>query len=506
MITPVTLAAFILGCSLDSLHTARPLKAFVSGSSSVGSATLHAKQSRQRLKVLDSIPLGANQVRYVVNWTAEGRSKDTRYDLIFGKGQRGDHARKFRNVRPVRRTDGTLSHNLTIDAELLDYEFGNTIQLIQRNKRGKGGRTSQKYFLYPAPPPAPNRSSAFKVYPVYFIGSDETGLIDPIYSEKLKTAFELIDEFYVRELSKHGHAGRSLQFVRDATGRPAITLVVGNRKASEYKAIGQDVWATILEELEAKGIYASKDRLVAVVSRFGPWVGLGGIMGENFDKGGFGFVGDIVPLMSTARADLITTLCDRTVISIDGAQDNERGVIAGTWLGGLAHELGHAMASSHTHSYTEIMGLGNYNFVYAFTQHCRPESAPNAAHIGPDLAKLFAANPFLNSALLPADDDFPELVLKAPKTVSQSGPITFEYVVSDKTTQPTLLWYNYRGVTRQFIDLRNHGSIVSGKITLQIPSDEPIVPGQNEQMDISVIDQAFNHNIRNQSFIVRVGK
>lgn len=188
---------------------------------------------------------------------------------------------------------------------------------------------------------------------VYFLGNDNEPSVD--YERRLSEIMLFVQQFYAKEMTRNGYAGRSFGMERLENGNVKLHVVRGKHSHREY------VYGTghgkcledIHEWAKANPGSLKSDHILVIMPTFQDE------HNNDMSPGGVPFYG-----------------LGRNCFALDYAnfdlrhlgQDTREGHLLTKWLGGLAHELGHGLNLPHNEGTvsekaalgTPLMGAGNY--------------------------------------------------------------------------------------------------------------------------------------------------
>lgn len=200
------------------------------------------------------------------------------------------------------------------------------------------------------------KKTAQQLNVVYFLGSDTEPV--PDYERRLSELLLYLQQFYGREMQRHGYGARSFGLDIKSPGRVNIIEYKAKNPAAHYPYENGGGWkaAQELEEFFKANPDRKKSQHTLVIMP--TW---------NDEKNGPDNPGG-VPFYGM----------DRNCFALDYpafdikhlGQKTREGQLLTKWYGGLAHELGHGLNLPHNHQTasdgkkygTALMGAGNYTF------------------------------------------------------------------------------------------------------------------------------------------------
>ena len=200
------------------------------------------------------------------------------------------------------------------------------------------------------------KKTAQQLNVVYFLGSDTEPV--PDYERRLSELLLYLQQFYGREMQRHGYGARSFGLDIKSPGRVNIIEYKAKNPAahSPYENGGGWKAAQELEEFFKANPDRKKSQHTLVIMP--TW---------NDEKNGPDNPGG-VPFYGMGRNCFAL---DYPAFDIKHlGQKTREGQLLTKWYGGLAHELGHGLNLPHNHQTasdgkkygTALMGAGNYTF------------------------------------------------------------------------------------------------------------------------------------------------
>ncbi|TVP99966.1 MAG: glycosyl hydrolase [Planctomycetaceae bacterium] len=206
-----------------------------------------------------------------------------------------------------------------------------------------------------------------EVVVVYFTPRDREPAANHV--ERMRRIVDATDQFYTQELERHGFPGRRLNVHRDEAGLVAVIDVVGKDADKDYdKPDGQKIRREVVPVLRAKGIdpeasvillfcnLMDYDPVASTISHHSPYYGGGTHLS------GTAWQCDS-EILDPLRLTDLTPLRDGQYGRITIGRHNS------IFLGGVIHELGHALSLPHCRERpdeavrgTALMGSGNQTY------------------------------------------------------------------------------------------------------------------------------------------------
>lgn len=193
----------------------------------------------------------------------------------------------------------------------------------------------------------------------------------PDHGARLQRIMEDIRDFYAGEMERHGFGRRTIRLAYDTGGKLIVHKVTGSGRHEDYgKPDGQTIREECLPVLRAAGIDADRETIL-IFTNLVEWDSdtLTFTHKSPYYAGGGHRSGTAWQLDS---AELDTVNLDKTSPMIE---DGEYGHISlgrhnSIFIGGIAHELGHALGLPHCRARagedpegrTALMGLGNRTY------------------------------------------------------------------------------------------------------------------------------------------------
>ncbi|MEJ6643856.1 MAG: NPCBM/NEW2 domain-containing protein [Akkermansiaceae bacterium] len=190
------------------------------------------------------------------------------------------------------------------------------------------------------------------------------------YEERVPRIMEHIRDFYAREMDRHGFGPRTINLPYDERGKMVIHLSIGKHPTKHYEMeSGQEVRKDCLETLKAAGIDGERETIV-MFCNLATWdeKALKFTHKSPYYAGGNHQRGNAWQLDSP---ELDTTnLAAKTPMIHDGQYGEiSLGKHNSIFIGGVAHELGHALGLPHCRETVEesvrgnaLMGSGNRSY------------------------------------------------------------------------------------------------------------------------------------------------
>lgn len=200
------------------------------------------------------------------------------------------------------------------------------------------------------------KKTAQQLNVVYFLGSDTEPV--PDYERRLSELLLYLQQFYGREMQRHGYGARSFGLDIKSLGRVNIIEYKAKNPAAHYPYENGGGWkaAQELDEFFKANPDRKKSQHTLVIMP--TW---------NDEKNGPDNPGG-VPFYGMGRNCFAL---DYPAFDIKHlGQKTREGQLLTKWYGGLAHELGHGLNLPHNHQTasdgkkygTALMGAGNYTF------------------------------------------------------------------------------------------------------------------------------------------------
>lgn len=189
---------------------------------------------------------------------------------------------------------------------------------------------------------------------VYFVGQG----VEPVsgYRERLGALLRWVQAFYAREMAYNGFGPRTFGLAEEAGGMVEIQLLRG-RKAHNAYGCGSDAAETVWAEVQAYlAAHPEKCRSAHTL-----------VVMPTLTEGAFSHARPGgVPFCGYGRGCFVLDYAQFDLRHLGERSDEGRALTK--WLGGLAHELGHAMNLPHNDAPagdfdrrgTPLMGTGNY--------------------------------------------------------------------------------------------------------------------------------------------------
>lgn len=200
------------------------------------------------------------------------------------------------------------------------------------------------------------KKTAQQLNVVYFLGSDTEPV--PDYERRLSELLLYLQQFYGREMQRHGYGARSFGLDIKSPGRVNIIEYKAKNPAAHYPYENGGGWkaAQELDEFFKANPDRKKSQHTLVIMP--TW---------NDEKNGPDNPGG-VPFYGMGRNCFALDYPTFDIKHL--GQKTREGQLLTKWYGGLAHELGHGLNLPHNHQTasdgkkygTALMGAGNYTF------------------------------------------------------------------------------------------------------------------------------------------------
>ena len=209
---------------------------------------------------------------------------------------------------------------------------------------------------------------ARKLHIVYWTPADREPAAD--YTQRLTRVLKHIQDFYADQMEANGFGRRTIGLDLDAEGLLRIHLVKGQGKTSEYgRPSGAKIRQECLPVLRAAGIRADRETIV-IFCNLGFWDERTRRMRHRspYYAGGNNVSGTAwqldEPILDTLRLTDSKPMFDGEYGRISMGRHNT------IFIGGVAHELGHALSLPHNRERgdqrvafgTALMGSGNRTY------------------------------------------------------------------------------------------------------------------------------------------------
>jgi hypothetical protein len=216
-------------------------------------------------------------------------------------------------------------------------------------------------------------NAALKLQLVYFTPSDREP--EPRYRERLDAIMEDIRVFYRDGMEQAGFGPRTFDLARDAGGKLVIHLVKGKHPERDYqKRDAEKVLTDCRPVLKAAGLsfehetvlvfcnLANWDPTKRVFSHHSPYYGMS-VGGPADERRGLCFA------LDSEIQNLDDIAKHEPILNDDEYGDLSLGKFNTIFIGGVAHELGHAFALPHCGERqdeksrgTSLLGVGNHTY------------------------------------------------------------------------------------------------------------------------------------------------
>jgi len=274
----------------------------------------------------------------------------------------------------------------------------------KKKKKRRSSRNS-KYII---PPPLEDLGRDYKVRLIYFVPKDKE--VKDKYREKIEVLMQVVADIYRRDLKKHGHKTRGLDFEFDDDDQVKVHLINGERPSVFYTgepfSVNQLLESTKQEVLHKLGNPVGRACLIFSEA--------GGIAEAQpaYPYCGFAMVsGDMLrdEITATTIEKQIQGFFDARPYKKKGEKkaeplNKERQVSNGV----LIHELGHIFFMLHDTEFKDrnIMAAGYHNLAKMFD----PKTAKkHPVRFSPAHARIASATRFLSESFDSSDTQPPSI-------------------------------------------------------------------------------------------------
>ena len=202
---------------------------------------------------------------------------------------------------------------------------------------------------------------------VYFTPADREPA--PRYQQRLEAILENIRSFYRSGMQRQGFGPKTFELARDSHGKLVIHLVKGKKPASAYARAGSKITGECLPVLNADGI-SLEEETVVIFCNLADWDESARTFRNHSPyEGRFNQQSGLCWVADAEILDLDSLIQKQPLLHEASHGDMSLGRFNSVFIGGIAHELGHAFALPHSGERwdekalgTSLMGLGNLTY------------------------------------------------------------------------------------------------------------------------------------------------
>lgn len=358
--------------------------------------------------------------------------------------------------------------------------------------KAKAARKRAARSGYIIPPPLKDLGRDYKVRLVYFVPSDKE--VKNEYREKIEVLMQVVSDIYRRDLNKHGHETRGLDFEFDDEGDFKVHLIKGDKPSVFYTGQPYSV-DRLLESTKQEVLFKLGNPTGRACLIFSE---AGGIAEAQpaYPYCGFAMVsGDMLrdEITKTDIVDQVESFFDTRPVRTKGSKKaeslaKERQVSNGV----LIHELGHIFFMLHDtrHRDRNIMASGYHSLAKMFNKKTAKQ---HPVRFSPEHALIASATRFLSEKFDERDSQPPAAafsLVRQPRAGEQK--IQFKLDLKDNAGLHSVICMQRGGGG---IDALVGGARLKGKVhnkVMTFTSPHVLVEGQPLIYIMNVMDKNGN--------------